>query len=62
MFILHDKRRLLLDSDSQDILAYFFIQKSKFQSVSCSVPFLRPLTGMQLLQSLRVRLFLAKEF
>lgn len=40
----------------------FFIQKSKFQSVSCSVPFLRPLTGMQLLQSLRVRLFLAKEF
>lgn len=40
----------------------FFIQKSKFQSVLRSVPFLRPLTGMQLLQSLRVRLFLAKEF
>lgn len=39
MFILHDQWRLLLDSDSQDILAYFFIQKIKISISLVFCPF-----------------------
>lgn len=39
MFTLHDQWRLLLDSDSQDILAYFFIQKIKISISLVFCPF-----------------------